>query len=222
MTKGEMVEQVYLKVTGGRPDADVSVMREDIENLVGYAIASALDNDRELKKRSARADSRVFGNHSYTSYAGEFVATYEVTPEKDEARGLYKITPPVKYATFGENQGLYDLRPIKGSSYARASSAKVLAGMRDDLGITFYWPEIVNGGQVVYISDIGLPVCSHLLQIVVDAKDLNDDDEIPAPANVQFNAINLLVQFFMEQRSIPEDTDMTDEDTVNNNRQVRS
>lgn len=215
MTKGQLIEQIYLAVNGGRLTPDASVQREDISNILPAALSFATDQYIRRRRQEDRAEMRAFGTGGLGSYTSEFSATYYVTPEKDEKRpATYRIDPPTPWINMGGMDGIRDLRPVGGDSYAKAHGALSLSGITESLDITFFWAEIENGKKAIFIRNIGVPVCEHILEIIADANAIGIDDDLPVSETVQFDVIRILTEFFLNQRSIPEDLTMSDEDTT--------
>ena len=135
MTKGQIIEQVYLLVSGGRLSPDTHVHRADIENLLPAAINYAITTYNRQERRDNMEDIGILGVNSAMSQAFTITKTY--TPTLDTERDKYKITLDVKVQNLPKNKGIDDVFPVQGKSYIRASSQREVQGL---CGL-FWWPE---------------------------------------------------------------------------------
>jgi len=203
MTKGQIIEQVYLLVSGGRLSPDTHVHRADIENLLPAAINYAITTYNRQERRDNMEDIGILGVNSAMSQAFTITKTY--TPTLDTERDKYKITLDVKVQNLPKNKGIDDVFPVQGKSYIRASSQREVQGL---CGL-FWWPEFPD----VYLSDIGFPVCDFKVRLVQSVTELGENDEVPLPGDMEFQLIELLGQFFFKQRGEDKKVNANDDRT---------
>ena len=211
MTKGQMIEAVYLSVSGGRPAADVDVHRADIENLLGAAISFVMNQHTdEMIKRNA-ALLRLFGA-AVPQLSGQFATTLNATPVEDLSRGLYYIDLVSGLLPMPGNSAIDMLAPKKGrTAYTRISSQSEVAGIPDCLPVTFYWLE----GSRIWIDGLSFPVCEHIVKVFADPVKAGDDTEFNLPDGIEMRTIEMLTQYFINQRLMPQDVTYTDTDERN-------
>ena len=203
MTKGQIIEQVFLLVSGGRLSPDTHVHRADIENLLPAAINYAITTYNRQERRDNMEDIGILGVNSAMSQAFTITKTY--TPTLDEERDKYKITLDVKVQNLPKNKGIDDVFPVQGSSYIRASSQREIQGLKG----LFWWPEFPD----IYLSDIGFPVCNFKVRLVQSVTELGENDEVPLPGDMEFQLIELLGQFFFKQRGEDKKVNANDDRT---------
>lgn len=203
MTKGQIIEQVYLWVSGGRLSPDTHVHRADIENLLPAAINYAITTYNRQERRDNMEEIGIMGINSSMNQAFTITKTY--TPVLDTDRDKYKITLDVKVQNLPKNKGIDDVFPLQGRSYIRASSQREVEGLKG----LFWWPEFPD----IYLSDIGYPVCSFKVRLVQSVSELGEDDEVPVPGDMEFQLIELLGQFFLKQRGEDKKVNANDDRT---------
>lgn len=212
MTKNEMVESVLLRVSGGRLSADIDVRREDIIPLVAPAISMAMNSYMAQNVSADLRRVRLTGSPGPNNFG--YGATYTLVPELDSTRGIYKITLPGRLFVLPDNQGLQMVAPVKGlETYIKVSGPWEIRGIDDNLGVTFYWHEVVNCTSVIFLRGLGQPVCDHLVKMLIDPVQTGVDEELALPGGVALGAIDLLVAHFTGQRLIPQDVVMDDTQT---------
>lgn len=208
-TKGEMVDQIYLKVVGGSPSDDVDVQRVDIEPFLAAAINYAMVKEIRIRKREKAA----LGEWD-TSLDPEFVATYFSNIKYDDQRGLRYIDLPVRIQALPSNAGLQDIFAPK----AKKNFIK-LRGPFEAVGVTpalrestLYWYENVGEAQRVYFRHLSNTVQEVAVRAVASIQDLEDQDIVPVPPGLEMEVINLCVDFFTGQRQMPEDSIVDNKD----------
>lgn len=207
MTKNEIAETVLLRISGGRLSADIDVRREDIFPLVSPAISMAIDRLIAQGMANDMRRIRITGSPGPVNFG--YGATYTLTPELDTARGIYKIALPGRLFILPENQGIQMVAPVKGrDTYIKVSGRWEIVGIADNLGVTFYWHEVVNCKSVIFLEGLGQPVCDHLVKMMIDPSQTSVDEELALPAGADLAAIDLLVAHFSGQRLMPQDVIM--------------
>lgn len=195
MTKGELIDMVLIPFGGNLLSQDVQLKREDINATLPEAIAYVINiwnaNDREKYE-----DIQTFGVIETTF---DFYLTVKVSPTFSEERGMYYFELPRRVQQIRGKSSIRDLFPSKGlTSYVR------VAGRREIMGIentgTYYWHETEDNKSRIYVTNLGLPVCDHHVQYLMNVADMDMSEEVPLPGGVGFNAIELLVNFFSKKQ----------------------
>ena len=203
MKKSEYVEIVFTSINGGRPNTDLSVMREDIAALLPAAVNYAKtgdywaniqrDNDREIPcSFITEEEVSGFGMDA----VGRAVAPFD-----------RKIIPMpgnvgVRYVQ-DELGNIYSPKPL-GVAYKsywdKATEYNTEYQIRNKCLYLFGKPELVDTVLVGYMMDVSC---------------LEDDDELPVPAGMEPQVIDLLTSFFTNQRMKPKDYIIDGVDPVN-------
>lgn len=208
MTKGQIIDSVLLRVSGGRLSTDVDVRREDIAVLVGPAVSLALAQSKKDAEGDRRFLFQTLGVIS-PGVSGQFSTTYSVTPVADSDRMLHYVELEQGIIPLQGNTGIDMLAPKVGrTSYVRLSSQSEIAGIPDYVPVTFYWVE----GRRVYIDGLSENPCAHILKVMVDPFEADDSLEFNLPDGAEFRAIDLLVQHFTGQRLFQKDQKYNDQD----------
>lgn len=194
MTKGQLIDMVLLAVGGNQFSQDVKLQRVDIETLLPEAIAYAI-NVWNASDREKYQDLQTFGVVETTF---DFYLTVLVSPTYSELRGMYYFELPRRVQQIRGKSSIRDLFPSKGlTSYVRVSGRREIIGI-ENTG-TYYWHETEDNKSRLYVSNLGLPVCDHHVQYLMNVTDMEMTDEVPLPGGVGFNAIEILVNFFLRK-----------------------
>lgn len=206
MTKGELVDHVWLKVNAGRPLGDVPIHRAVIASLIPAVINYVVVGEYRLRRDERRADISSTDRHGYVD--PEFLGTYEVDIQKDIKRGRKYAKLPYRVQSIPHGLGLNEVLPCNGQlvQFHRVNSEIELMALDESvLGmITAFWME-QNPEQRIYFHGLSPVIEKVLVRMVVSVNDLDDDDQIPVPGNIEFQVIDILVQHFMGQRQLPVD-----------------
>lgn len=205
MTKGALIEQVYMKVTAARPSGDVPIHKGLIENLMAPAINFIVVGEYRLRRDERRGDISPTDSHSVDP---EFLATIEEDVQKCNQRGKYFITPRYRVQALPHSLGIDEIYPCNGSiSFYRVKSESELIAQDEQVMnmITAYWLEQTTSGQRVYFSGLPPTVTKVRVNMVVSTSELAFDDELPLPESVQMQAIDLLFNHFVGIRQLPAD-----------------
>lgn len=194
-TKAELVAQVLNSVNGGSSTQDSKVKREDIAHLIPAAINFVLTEQYWL---NARDGDR--------SFAGDFIATYpNVEIKYDDDRDLRYITLPERTVALPKDMGISAISPMRGDmSFARTTAA---GGAHNSYyskhvpGTAFWWRE----GQKVFFRNIPDIMTKVLVRVISSGDQVNDDDPLPIPAGMEMKVVQVLREFFVGQRQLPED-----------------
>lgn len=207
MTKGELLDQVHFKVHAGRPSGDHPVHRGLIANLLPAAINYVIVGEYRLRRDERRADL-AFGD-IHGAVDPEFLGQFELTVEKSAKRGRKFVTLPYKVQSIPHGLGLDEIMPCNGQlvQFHRVRTEVELMALDEDvLGLTtFYWMEQNQQGQRVFFHNLSNMVTDVLVNMVVSANHLEEEDELPLPENVVVQVIDLLFNHFAGIRQLPKD-----------------
>lgn len=203
MTKGEMVELVYLYVTGGQLNPDINIKREDISAMLAAAVNFVVLKESRIRRQESMQE---YGGNS-TGIDVDFLGTFYLDVLYDEERELFYIQPTVRVVPLPGNRGIDTIAPMAGYR-----EFKKLKGQFEDVGIehvlrdiTRYWFERLGETQRVFFKNIPSSIKKVILKSVVSANDLEPNDEIPVPSGTEFEVLQILQQWFSGEKSIPED-----------------
>lgn len=192
MTKGQLIEQVYLRVIGGVNSQDVNVERVDIASYVAAAA--------KWYQRKYYYEYRQFEGFYGFDEAG--LVTYKLTATPDADRtDLLVATLPVKPMELPGGFAVDSVMPIEGIiPFVRVRGQNWLTGLSRMPDLVAWWLE----KDKVYLYNAG-KLCELLVRAIPDPVGLSDEDEIGLPAGGDLEVINLAVEFFTGQRSMPAD-----------------
>lgn len=203
MTKGEMIELVYLGVQGGQPSPDVNVRREDIATYLAPAINYVTTGEIRARRR----EEAQFGWLSGPVVDNDFLGTYYLDVLYDDQRGLRYAELPVKIVSLPSNDGLNLVAPMQGSTpFIKLRSQFEDAGSEGMfINQTRYWYERVGMSDRIYFKNISNVVAQVMTRLVVSIEDLGDDDQVPVPSGVEVQILDLVIAWFTKQRQMPAD-----------------
>lgn len=202
MTKGEVVDLVLLRINGGILNNESAVWRVDILGYLPGVINYLLTKSENIQLKE-EGDREV---------PGEFIANYTVSILRDTVNKVDYITLPVLPIRFRSNRGIRLIMDNCNNSYApiretSLGSLKRILRMLGDKGA--YWPQHnkrVNLYNKPPLAD------SVNVYIIADISTYGNDDELPIPAGMEPELINILYQYFSGERQAPADeiTNQTD------------
>jgi hypothetical protein len=203
-TKAELVEQVYLRVTGGKPSPDVKIQRVDIplylNAAANYVITKEIRGRRldNLQTGSIFADDRV---------SSEFLNTYIVDVQYDAVRQFYFIKLPARLQSLPNGDGLQSVGLLNAEvPFVKMRNQYEDAYIQQVLNkTTRYWYEKVSGVEVLFFKNISPIINQVLLRMVASLDSMQDDDLVGVPDNLIPELIDLALQFFLGQRQTPAD-----------------
>lgn len=197
MTKGEAIELVLQRVSGGTVNQDTSrrIRYEDVATYLTPAINYAITKQYYITKRE-EGESTV---------SDEFVATYYQPVLFDAQRDAYYSDLPAKLISMPKNRGIRYVGAIKGDNQFVEAS---LTATKHD---SYYTGSTANEtiyrlvGSKLYYSNISGTVKEVIIQMIANINDLDDEDELPVPSGTEIEVIDLCIQFFTGQRQMPQD-----------------
>ncbi len=192
-TKAEIIDQVYLAVTGGKPSPDIRVYRADIIKYVEAAIEEAIrDEEKERNIRFIResrnglrlsADMKL--DPGFTTVLTREILTDENGRKYVEVEGILNLP---------DDKGLFSVRPKKGhGGWIRIVSPSSLIGTH--LTTTFYWHEPPR----ILFENIAVG-CEILVQAAIGLTGLGDNDRVPLPTGYERFVVDTATKFFYVQR----------------------
>lgn len=205
MKRKELVDLVHLTINRAKLSPDEPVSKPYINKMLPAAISEAILIYTREENREAYNDFRLYGG-SDGGVVQPFLTTYEYTPAKDTSRDLYAITLSNGIQTVPGDQGLSAIYSKNGESvYRKVSGPHSLVGM-DMVETTFFWYEKISDGSTkVFFKNMGLPVCSVMVRMVVSVEELPDDADLPIPDGYLMRVIDRVTEFFYKQKGIPVD-----------------
>lgn len=203
-TKAELVEQVYIKVSGGKLSPDVKVQRVDIPLYLNAAINYVLTTEIRQRRLESRQQGDVFQADRVDA---EFLNTYIVNTNYDSLRGFYYADLPARLQSLPSGDGLQTVGllnsqtpfPRQKNQFADAYIQGVLAG------VTRYWYEKIGSIERLYFKNISPTVSQVLIIMVAALTSMADNDLVGVPDNLLPQVIDLAVEFFLGTRQLPAD-----------------
>lgn len=204
MTKAELIDQVYLYISSGKLSQDITVRRPDIRNMLSAAMQYAVLVYSREERRDTLSDIRLMGpvGGATGKWSQEILSTIEAVPEEDAARGLHYVNIPGRIMRMPGSYGLDDVLTKCNTPYQKVGGPKELFGL-PLFDTVYYWFERVNNTEKVYFKNIGMPVGTHYIRVILNVDDLQDTDEVPLPN--EFDAIRLMAEYFLGVRQMPVD-----------------
>lgn len=189
-TKAILVDQVYLRVTGGQPSRDVDVRREDIQPFVAAAVRFFFRKQYyDYKRLDQVYGFDEVGLHTYTIAVS------------GEDRGFKTAELPVRPLNLPMGPAIDTVMPIEGEQvFVRIRGQQWLSGLDRMINTVFFWPE----GKKLYFKNLGKS-CDIHVRLIPDPVDLSDDAELRLPGGMDVEVIQLAVDFFTGQRLLPGD-----------------
>lgn len=194
MTKAELVSQAYLRITNGYPNTDLSTWYDDVDLLLAPAVNFVLTKQYFIEK--ADEGSRII--------QPLLLQTYTADVGYDDELGLYKIVLPKKPIALPNGRGITFIGTFKGQSY-------IPIGQNGGSMQKYYCKHKKGQGSYELVGMEALlhnhNVLNKKLKVrqLVDASELNDDDEIMLPSGSEFEVMDLMIDFFLGQRELPKD-----------------
>lgn len=199
MTKGVIVDLVLLRINGGVLNGESAVWRVDIKSwlpaAVNYVVTIAENN--QIKDEGDR------------EMPSEFIS-YANLPILFDTE--YYITLPVDIIPLRSNRGIRAIIDNCYNTYAplretAIGGLKRLLPMLGDKGL--YWPK---GKRRIVLLNKPKLADNVNAYYVANIDSYGDDDELPIPAGLESEVINVLYQYFTGERQVPADrkTDQRD------------
>ena len=204
MTKKELIEIVYLNITGGKPSSDVNVKRVDINFYFPVAYNYAILFDYYERHNLMVSEMRNMGYSQEGKILGELLTTYPVTAQKDASRNLSYIVLPKKLMTLPAGKGLDSLFGGDPESlFVKVTGQSDVIGLEPP-GAGYFWFEKYSSEDRVYVKGLYCTDCTLYLRMLADASDIGLSDEISFPSGREQMIIDKMVDFFTKERGLSE------------------
>lgn len=184
MKIGQIIELIFLRVNGGNPTPDDSVMRSDIRTLLPAAINYAMDKAYNLNLQTE--GDRDYPSEFYTVFDGISINRTEAVPFISLTLG----TVPLKGSA-----GIRFVYDNCQNQYAPISDA--------DMGSIKYYANLAHGmfwyrrtGAKLYLYGINPLIEELSYQAITKVEDLTDSSEAPLQAGTENDVLELLIGWF--------------------------
>lgn len=206
ITKGEAIELVLLRVTGGELNDESSVQRNDIRVYLPAAINFAMTE-------SYRVNIQVEGNRDISSVFWAYFNDLTITVDATRHNWKY-VTLPKGVMPLPRNQGIRNVEDGEGGNF-KPLSDNGLKTIKHTLKIFTGAKYFRLDGKKLYLFGMN-PNMNNLpgVSMIVDVDDLADTDILPLPAGVEGKALDICFQWVSGQREVPEDI-KTDKRDIN-------
>lgn len=196
MTREEIVEQVYLAVSGSKPVQDVNIERVDIDNYFDAVLPSVIEQEFKIRYNMARQ----MGEGEYF-IDPEFTKEIEITVLEDDDCNKYADIMKIQSLP-----GSHGVRHVFTKDYkTQIRRVKTPAASRglDDLPVSVFW---LAAGGADRLHFVGVNAGTQLVaEVVPHAESYNDADEVIAPGIVIEETIKRMTEYFMFGKQLPGD-----------------
>lgn len=206
MTKGEAIDTILVRVSGGVLSDHLTVERADIppylSAVIDYVVKMDIDERKNFNLRLFRAQGGRMGSMTLDA---DLLCTYDVEVKRDNKRELQYVTLPVKIQSLLGNAGLNESGPIAGlEKYYKIGSRNELELdlVGDD---TFYYYEKLSDENRVYYVNLDPIVKEVYVKLATSVTNLDEGAELPIPQGYEKLVIDMCVEFFVAQRREPVD-----------------
>lgn len=194
MLLGVFIESVLLRLNGGQLTDEGAIQRADIKAYVPAAVNWAMSKTYNLNLGQ-------FGDRDYPSV---FYASFnDLTISR--ATRIPTITLPFNVVPMYGNQGLRYIKDNCGHTYSPLSDSDIhtveeyIKVMTD---LKFYRLKAAKKVELYGLN----PLITKLSgEYIIKIEDLTMEDELPLQAGTELEAIQVCMEFFTGQRSIPSD-----------------
>lgn len=203
MNKGTLVENVYIRVNGGKPSTDSKILRVDIRALVTPAVNFAMVQlyYDQIKQEGDR------------DLPGTFFAYYSAIQIQRDLQRMNRpyITLPINVVAMAGGRGIRHIVDNCDNTYKPISNGQ--------LGSIGYWSDILSHerffrseGKKVYLINVP-PVAKEMNAVlVINSDTLTDEDELPIPAGMEMQVMETLVGWVTGTKEIPADYKIDNKD----------
>jgi hypothetical protein len=201
-TKGQMVDQIYLLISGGQPTEDFNVQRADIS----IYIANAINHVALVDSRRRRREAKML-NKGSTGVDTSFLSTEYLDIQTDTKQDLKFVTFDKKPLLLDDAYGISEVSAVQGEVPFVKMSSKYDGSTLDYLytGVTRWYYEKTEGEERIYLKNISHVIEQIRVAYVPSFDDLDDDDVVPLPSGMEIEVVNMAVQFFTVQADRPAD-----------------
>jgi hypothetical protein len=195
MTKGEFIDLVYTRVSGGVKSTDLSVWRQDIQKYMPFAINFALTKQYyvNLKEDGSR------------DMPGTFLTIIDpVDVLFDTTRKVPYLLLPFHPLALPRNRGIRFIGYRSGEAF--------VGGMENATALFKHYRKhntntvrIEVEGLKVFLHNLPTLVKKAMVKMIANLEELDDTTIIPLPSGLETEAINICIDFFTGQRTAPKD-----------------
>jgi hypothetical protein len=200
MTVGAFIEAAYLRITGGQPSTDNSVMLSDIKAYLPAAANYAMDKAYNINLQTE--GDRDVPSEFYAQFDDvEIVRTGNV-PYAELVKGVV----PLKVGS-----GIRFVYDDCGNQYSPLSDADMstIAYYSTQMADMRFFRRIGNKLNLYGVNPLA-EVLNY--QAVTRIEDLEDTDELPIQGGLENDVLELLVAWFTGQRQVPYDNKIDTKD----------
>lgn len=203
MTKGKFIDTILIRVNGGVLNDESAVWRQDIRAYLSAAVNYCIMQGYYTGIKSE-------GNRDLSAIFYGYFPTIAISKDATKNNRAY-ITLPKGTIALPRNQGIRFVTDVNEKTFKPLSdnsihSIKHYERMFPD--VSYFRLE----GKKIYLYNINPLLESVNLTMIVNVDDLDSTDDLPIPAGLEDQAIDLCVQFFTGERQLPADekNDKTD------------
>lgn len=195
-TKSGLAGFAWTKVLGGYPTADASVWIQDVDFLMAAAVNYVQNKNYFIDNRAEGEGRRIqplflitFKNVGVT-YDADLEKRKSILPKKPLALPLARAIPFIGSMTGKQ------FVPTEQGFGSMTEYTQPMKGCQTSFEIT--------GLDVLYEN---LPPLQEevMIRMLVNAVDMEDDDDLFLPDGAEIEIANLMVEFFTGQRQLPKD-----------------
>lgn len=206
MKIGILIENVLLRVNGGKPSPDDSVLRSDIRAYLPAAINYSLDKAYNIQINEERDRELI----------SDFYAYYGPV-ELLEKNGRPSFTLGKAVVPLKGNAGIRFIYDDCGNYYTPVpDGAMPNLKYYFDLtpGINWY-SRVGNNVELWTHNDL---ITSINYQAITDVSELSDEDEAPIQAGLEHEVMEMMARWHLGTKQIPYDAVADSKDDVNSSR----
>lgn len=192
MTVGVAVENLFLRVNGGKPTPDNSVMRVDIRALLPAAVNYAMDKAYNLNLQTE-------GDRDYPS---EFYSVFEAI-EIDRTESVPFIELTLGTVPLKGRAGIRFVYDNCGTQYAPVPDAEY-ANIKYYSSLTPGMGWYRRTGAKLYLYGVSPISVTMNYQSITKVEDLANDDEMPLQAGTEAEVLEMMAKWFINK--LPYDT----------------
>jgi len=210
MTKEELVEIIFINVSGGILSPDIPVRREDIRAALPIFFTDALTANQFQDRNLQQSDMAVYGVTDGHRVNPLFLNKLSLTLSWDSSQAMHTTDIPGRIAVLPNNRGVdrMDTKKIGQPAY-RVNSRRELYNLRSR---SIFW-FVENDPLVLHVWNIPEKnECEVNLFIVQDIGAAEDDDDIIMPPGFSTQLLQSATNYFLQQRLNPEDRIINDRD----------
>lgn len=197
-TQGQLIEQVYLHITGGQPTEDFDVERIDIKTAIPAIMASvALIESRRSRLEAHQMRTSRLG----VDPAWLITETFAVFKDEDRDQSYMKFE---KKVTLLDNMyGIANVGAIKGNCvFAPTIHRFATAGIDREMraaGVTMWYYEKVGNEERVYLKFLPVVVSEIWISYMPSFDDLEEDEIVPIPSGLELEVLQQAINFFQSE-----------------------